>query len=407
MKIALHILLGICLAAAGPAHAENGSHVSSTVSKVLSMVRQRAAAAQSGPGLFASLYTPIQQYLERPSGDTLRLFRKPITVENLKTDSNLPDELREVEYLSKAGSSIFDPMPKTVEERLHFLANDIEDGHPLSSERQKEYEKALGCLYSDPDKKTPTRDYKIFLAYRGKRKKLVEQYQNAPTYRERSLIDLDLKSLDEDYLGMSPQFGRIESCLQTVESVEREKKMANAGKVKDALMGAHKPDYDLSSVLRGQSGWTRFQSTVSANGELMIEGKPINSRVNRVACNLVALNVDWPSVFNDSRIEGGQWKNSAGYVLSTEDASHESPNELLPRLNTSMILADKWEVSFANSNVVSAIRSALQQGRRVTLGGVELSRDHIDFTGPTTLRVNSAQVIGVIDQRMPRSPRVP
>jgi hypothetical protein len=91
-------------------------------------------------------------------------------------------------------------------------------------------------------------------------------------------------------------------------------------------------------------------------------------------------------------------------VLSNETPGKESPKELIPRLNNSMVLGDKWELTFDNAASVAAIQKALKAGRKVSLAGMQASPGQVEFLAANRIRLNAAQVIGVFDAPTPKMP---
>jgi len=378
--------------------------IPSAVHQVLQKARNKAAAANSSTSLQAGLHEPLGKYLLR-QGRTLHLLRSPISVENLKTDSEFPAELEFLQRISKAGSVLFDPLENTIQERLNFLAEKLEAGEPMSDSLLKEYEAALTLLYTDRATRKPSPKYQALLEYEAKRKKLVEAYKNAETEQARQIINLELQRLDQDRLLFSAGGHEIEKAVFTVERVERDQKLADLDLVRASLRQGGLASYkQLQDSVRSKSGWVIFGAPVNANGGVKIEGRAIESRVVRVQGNLVGSRVEYPGLQYSSFARQGNWK-SGDWSLSDGDASQDGPKELVPRLNTELILADKWELTFDDAATVSRIQSALREGKSVQVNGLTLTADKVDFPKPSSVRVNVAHVLGVYDEALPKIPR--
>lgn len=385
---------------------EKKTHIPSAISQVLDRVRHNPNAGGPEATLVAALRAPIADYLARPADYHLHLFRSPISVENLRTDSNYPKELEILERISEPGSATFTPMPKTVNERLHFLADKIEAGKPISEDLKKRYEEALAYLYSDVAKRVASPNHLAYLRYLKAEKEIYERLHNASDSRERELLQLQLDRLRSDYLGFREEFDKTRAYLLIKEQVEREKDLVNPEAVRASLLRNHQPQfqYGLESAVRGQSGWITFQSPISASGGLSIDGRPIDSHVSRVRGNLLTVDLDWPTL-HDPVIRNGRWRARDQWVLSEGAGATESPKALLPRINSSVVLAEKLELSFASPATVGAIESALRSGKRVVVSGIELSASRVERTGPRSIRVNATQVIAVYDHSNERMPK--
>ncbi len=214
-----------------------------------------------------------------------------------------------------------------------------------------------------------------------------------------------LQDLDDSYSDLRPEFAKIELSEDVVQRMDLQKDLTDPEMVRTSLLRSHNPSYDgLQPALRGKSGWTIFQKPLSASSGVLIDGKPVTSRINQVRCNLVAVEVRWPSILENPVIREGKWKTSEGWVVSDGEPSTENSKEVVPRLNTSMILADKWEMTLDNAGTVGAIQTALKAGRKVSLSGIELFPSQVEFPKPTVIKINTATVLGIIDQTTPKIP---
>ncbi|MBI1859980.1 MAG: hypothetical protein HYR96_03560 [Deltaproteobacteria bacterium] len=382
---------------------EKKKHLPGAISKVLDKVKQNPSPGQEAPLVIPTLHKSLESMLGRPNDYHLRLLRTPISLQYLRADPNAKVELDFLDRISQSDSSIFDPLPKTVEERLHLLAEKLDVGEPISDDLEKSYQEALQILYDNIEQRTPTKGFKAFRQYQENRRKLVEAYQKAETERERQLINLELRRLDEERLFIA-DFAKIGLAEHQVKRVEQLKAECDIENIRESLNKAHKPEIPfLASIVSGKSGWFIFGKTLKASAGVMIEGKAIDSQINKVQMNLVTPHIEWPSIYNNSAIQQGKWHTKDGWALSGGET--ENSKTLVPRLNAEILLSEKMELNFDNAVTIQQIQSALKDGRRVTVSGVPLVAGQVEFPTANTLKINSVQVIGVYDHAVPKIPR--
>jgi hypothetical protein len=371
------------------------SHVSAAVAKALERVKAKREMGDPGDNFLSAMQKPLESMIGSYEGTQFRRFRVPIPTQDF-TDEHLG-------RISKPNSKVFDPMEKSVEERLHFLADKIEAGEPISDKLRKEYDEAMAFLYKDVKKRVPSVYYQMYLTYETKRKKLIETLHKALTEREQRVIGLEIRRLDDE-IRLNPKYHEMEIAIYKVSRIEREMELSNVNTVRARLSGAHQPQHlNIQEIAKGKAGWTLFSMPADASGGIIIDGKSIGSHVNKVKCNIVRINVSWPSIHN-SVIGNGKWK-STEWKISDGDASTDSPKELVPRLAEGIVLGEKFELHFDNENAANSVKNALKTGKKVSIAGMDVTADQVDFPSANVIQINPSRVIGLYDRPVSKIPQ--
>lgn len=395
MKNTLFIALSFLVAS--QVSAQEPKKLPKALHNVLEIVKNNPNAGKPNAPVMSMLNSYIDGLLVHGDDRRLRPFRSPISIDDLKRDGVPASLLALLERVPKADSKTFEALENTVDERVHYLTDKL-IAVPIPDSVQKEYDEAMAYLYKDGK---PTPQYQAYLDYEKERKRIGELLRKAETQKEQILLQMELRRLEDKRLLMLNYHEMIRK-MEGLRRMEYYKQQQDIDIIRADFSKEHKPELRmLKSATTSGSGWFNLGFSTSADGVVMIDGQPVISQVSKIDSSIARIPVDWPTLHN-STVMHGVWK-SEDYVLSDGDPKTESSKEVLPRLNHELILGKDFQMTFDSASTVSAIQSAVNEGRKVTVSGMELSKDKVSFEG-NKLKINTTQAIGVIDRDVEKKP---